>query len=254
MDFKLISDFQPTGDQPEAIKQLAEGLEKGVPFQTQFSSRVDSFFPRIHHERFSQIYNAPRGAGIFVCDRSDWAASYWPRWCQEQILKVAWDRPDIRLYLLTKQPQELKKWSPFPDNVWVGVSACNEIMYLKAGLGLRDVKAKVKFLSCEPLLEEFHKSKEFEFLQWAGINWLIIGAQTKPYRPPEIAAVRNIVDDAGDARIPVFIKNNIKPLLDKTHTFGPQYAYDVTNFKITGLRQEMPIERYEILATITALS
>jgi excinuclease ABC subunit B len=34
MDFKLISDFQPTGDQPEAIRQLVDGLEKGVPFQT----------------------------------------------------------------------------------------------------------------------------------------------------------------------------------------------------------------------------
>ena len=34
MDFKLISDFQPTGDQPEAIRQLVEGLGQGVPFQT----------------------------------------------------------------------------------------------------------------------------------------------------------------------------------------------------------------------------
>ena len=34
MDFKLISDFQPTGDQPEAINQLVQGLENGVPFQT----------------------------------------------------------------------------------------------------------------------------------------------------------------------------------------------------------------------------
>jgi excinuclease ABC subunit B len=34
MDFKLISDFVPTGDQPEAIKQLVDGLEKGVPYQT----------------------------------------------------------------------------------------------------------------------------------------------------------------------------------------------------------------------------
>jgi excinuclease ABC subunit B len=34
MDFKLISDFQPTGDQPEAIDQLVEGLSKGVPYQT----------------------------------------------------------------------------------------------------------------------------------------------------------------------------------------------------------------------------
>jgi excinuclease ABC subunit B len=34
MDFKLTSDFKPTGDQPEAIKQLVAGLEKGVPYQT----------------------------------------------------------------------------------------------------------------------------------------------------------------------------------------------------------------------------
>jgi excinuclease ABC subunit B len=34
MDFKLISDFQPTGDQPEAIKQLVDGLNSGMPFQT----------------------------------------------------------------------------------------------------------------------------------------------------------------------------------------------------------------------------
>lgn len=34
MDFKLVSDFQPTGDQPEAIRQLTEGLINGVPYQT----------------------------------------------------------------------------------------------------------------------------------------------------------------------------------------------------------------------------
>jgi len=34
MDFKLVSDFVPTGDQPEAIKQLVQGLHQGVPFQT----------------------------------------------------------------------------------------------------------------------------------------------------------------------------------------------------------------------------
>jgi excinuclease ABC subunit B len=34
MEFKLISDFQPTGDQPEAIAQLVDGLNKGIPYQT----------------------------------------------------------------------------------------------------------------------------------------------------------------------------------------------------------------------------
>ncbi len=34
MDFKLVSDFVPTGDQPEAISQLFDGLMSGVPSQT----------------------------------------------------------------------------------------------------------------------------------------------------------------------------------------------------------------------------
>ena len=34
MNFKLISDYQPTGDQPEAIAQLTEGILQGVPAQT----------------------------------------------------------------------------------------------------------------------------------------------------------------------------------------------------------------------------
>jgi excinuclease ABC subunit B len=34
MPFTIRSDFRPTGDQPEAIKQLVQGLEAGIPFQT----------------------------------------------------------------------------------------------------------------------------------------------------------------------------------------------------------------------------
>jgi excinuclease ABC subunit B len=34
MDFNIVSDFRPTGDQPEAISQLTEGINSGVPFQT----------------------------------------------------------------------------------------------------------------------------------------------------------------------------------------------------------------------------
>ena len=34
MDFKLISEYEPTGDQPEAISQLADGVEQGIKAQT----------------------------------------------------------------------------------------------------------------------------------------------------------------------------------------------------------------------------
>lgn len=34
MDFKIVSKFKPTGDQPEAIEELSNGLNDGSPFQT----------------------------------------------------------------------------------------------------------------------------------------------------------------------------------------------------------------------------
>ncbi|MFL5762999.1 MAG: excinuclease ABC subunit UvrB [Bacteroidia bacterium] len=34
MEFQIVSDFQPTGDQPAAIKQLAEGVNGNLPAQT----------------------------------------------------------------------------------------------------------------------------------------------------------------------------------------------------------------------------
>ncbi|MFP9098368.1 excinuclease ABC subunit UvrB [Flavobacterium sp. RHBU_24] len=34
MKFQVVSDYKPTGDQPEAIKQLVQGIKAGEPFQT----------------------------------------------------------------------------------------------------------------------------------------------------------------------------------------------------------------------------
>ena len=34
MDFKLHSEYQPTGDQPQAIKELVEGFKAGNQFET----------------------------------------------------------------------------------------------------------------------------------------------------------------------------------------------------------------------------
>lgn len=34
MDFRLASEYSPTGDQPRAIKELVEGINQGLPAQT----------------------------------------------------------------------------------------------------------------------------------------------------------------------------------------------------------------------------
>ncbi|MBA7575646.1 hypothetical protein ES708_17478 [subsurface metagenome] len=75
----------------------------------------------------------------------------------------------------------------------------------------------------------------------AGINWVIIGAQTKPYKPPKIEWVKEIVEAADRAGIPVFLKDNLKPLFtDEQHRiFYPEWALNniETDWR---LRQEMP--------------
>jgi len=32
--FKLVSNFKPTGDQPQAIEKLVDGINRGEKFQT----------------------------------------------------------------------------------------------------------------------------------------------------------------------------------------------------------------------------
>ena len=36
MDFQLVSDYKPTGDQPEAIEKLTWGVKNGLPEQVVF--------------------------------------------------------------------------------------------------------------------------------------------------------------------------------------------------------------------------
>ena len=49
--FKLHSDYVPTGDQPQAIEKLTEGLAKGMRHQ-EFSC-LELFFLRIHFTSYT---------------------------------------------------------------------------------------------------------------------------------------------------------------------------------------------------------
>lgn len=61
--------------------------------------------------------------------------------------------PRHTFLFLTKCPWNLPQWSPFPLNVWLGVSATNQRQFDEAVKYLKDIEATVKFISFEPLLE-----------------------------------------------------------------------------------------------------
>ncbi|KKM68796.1 hypothetical protein LCGC14_1457200, partial [marine sediment metagenome] len=107
--------------------------------------------------------------------------------------------PQHTFIFLTKQPQNLAKFSPFPDNCWVGVTATDHHSFAVALNYLWDLKATTKYISFEPLLGQIPSTPRLFLASNANISWLIIGAQTKPTVFPKIEWVREIVEAADKA-------------------------------------------------------
>ena len=175
----------------------------------------DPFYPRFWEERcLADTVNLKTPKGVFVCDMGELFGDWIPLEWQEMIFRTIKRNPQHRFYLLTKQPQNLIKFSPFPSNAWVGVTATDEVMFAAAHFHLVNIEALVKYVSLEPLLKWDGRATEAMIHQatQAGVSWLIIGAQTKPLRLPELEAVRGIEAAAKREGIAVFLKNNLKPL------------------------------------------
>lgn len=104
-------------------------------------------------EELETWQKAKAGSKIFVGSMielfGDWVL---PEWLESIFYHVKL-HPDLTFQLLTKCPENLPKWSPFPPNVYLGVTVINQQMFDKAIHYLKMVDAKVKFISFEPLLE-----------------------------------------------------------------------------------------------------
>jgi len=179
---------------------------------------ADPFYPRFWGDRVLEFTtNKDRKVathrGIFVCDMSDLFGIGIPEEWTRNVFDAIRCRPFDRFYLLTKQPQNLIKWSPFPPHCYVGVTITTDKMRYEALYWLKQIQASVKYLSIEPHLGRIQIAPID--LQDAGIGWIIDGAQTKPYKPPKIEWVEEIETSAKKAGIAIFEKDNLKPLLKR---------------------------------------
>jgi len=135
-------------------------------------------------------------------------------WCSDDYLRAI--RYEVEMHydqtfiFLTKQPQNLIKWSPFPKNCHIGVSITKYIDYAKCLDFLLPVDCSIKFASFEPLLEQISVSNTVGVL-----DWVIIGSETgnrkgKPPLEQVQGWAREIIAAADEAGIPVFTKDNLK--------------------------------------------
>jgi len=260
------------------LKQRYLANKNGLPYSIfeksvaeELKAEIDPFYPRFWEERLHEPDIEPTKPqhmkGIFVCDMGDLFGIGIPEVWTREVLNVIWSNPWHRFYLLTKQPQNLIKFSPFPDNCWVGITATNTEMFLRACSSLEyPVQAKVKYLSVEPLLQwsfNWEQSYLINALNRADIKLVIIGACTgrspellklqkhypsltlMPYghqwtAQPPIENLREIVEAADQAGIKVFLKDNLRPLLKYPIEYKWAFTEDRGSYH---MRQEMP-ERY----------
>jgi protein gp37 len=96
---------------------------------------------------FEPLENVPRPKRVFVGSTmelfGDWVKDEW----MDIILHDAKRLVLHTFIILTKKPENLIKWSPFPDNCWVGVSVTDYWKATDACGWLDNVRATVKFLT-----------------------------------------------------------------------------------------------------------
>jgi len=113
------------------------------------------------------------------------------------------DCPQHTFQILTKRSQRLRQIAeqlPWPRNVWMGVSVENASYRFRID-HLRNVPAKVRFLSIEPLIGPVGE------LDLAGIHWVIVGGESgHRARSLDEAWVTDIRDQCVDAGTAFFFK------------------------------------------------
>ncbi len=166
---------------------------------------LDPFTPRLWPRRLLEPHRVKKPSTIFIRSMGEVFGDFIPvRWIY-WILQTCEDCPQHTFQILTKNPYKAIDFT-FPDNVWLGVTV-NSVQDWFRVWSLKSCKAKTKFISFEPLLDDALNTTNIVL---DGIDWVIIGAQTKPYLKPDPTWVYNIIDRARHEGIPVFIKDNLR--------------------------------------------
>jgi protein gp37 len=117
---------------------------------------------------------------IFVCSMSDLFHKDVPFGFVDKVMDTIRRTPQHRYQLLTKRAERMAEYfltHDVPQNVWLGVTV--EAQSSKSRIDcLRVLDAPIRFLSCEPLIEDLGE------LDLSNINWVIVGGESGPQARP----------------------------------------------------------------------
>lgn len=147
---------------------------------------------------------------IFTCSWSDFFIREADAW-REDAWEVILATPQHTYQILTKRPGLMVAWAkthPWPDHVWAGTSVESQ-KYVQRLDVLARVPAKVRFVSCEPLLDflNLHLSPSPGVKDGHVISLVIVGGESGSCaRPVNLDWIRSIRNQCLIGNVPLFLK------------------------------------------------
>lgn len=127
---------------------------------------------------------------IFVCSMADLFHKDVPFEFIDKVMDVIRSTPWHTYQILTKRAERMAEYfatRAIPANVWLGVTV--EVPSVKYRIdSLRNLPASIRFLSCEPLVEDLGE------LDLTNINWVIVGGEhavnARPMKEPWVLSIK----------------------------------------------------------------
>ncbi len=135
----------------------------------------DAFQLKLMPERLKEPLKKQKPTMYFVNSMSDLFHEKVPFDYIDQIMEVIKKTPQHNYQILTKRAEVMAKYfnnSKVLDNIWLGVTVENKKHGLPRIDILRNIDAKIRFLSVEPLLEDL------EDINLSNIHWAIVGGES----------------------------------------------------------------------------
>lgn len=152
-----------------------------------------------HEKELIAPYTWRKSKVVFVNSMSDLFHKDVPIEFIQKVFEVMNDNPQHIFQVLTKRADLLLEYDragllSWSDNIWMGVSIEDQNVVDRLSY-LRQTNAKVKFLSCEPLIGELSN------LNLRGITWVIVGGESgrrpRPMKPEWVIDIKNQCKRAG---------------------------------------------------------
>jgi protein gp37 len=152
----------------------------------------------LHERRLDQPLKRRKPTVYFVNSMSDLFHEEIPDSYLDRVFQVIDQSPQHTFQILTKRAARLPHYfahRSVPKNVWLGVSVEDRQSGIQRIEFLRSVVCRIRFISCEPLLEDLGE------LDMSDIHWAIVGGESGPrarrMQPEWVASLRRQCDRSG---------------------------------------------------------